>query len=102
MAGGRAEVGLGGFVKEFAATITRNGRVTLPSEVRRHLGVKEGDKITFVLGNEGLVQVRTTRYPTIASVAGAAGELDRPMAWKEMRDIAIEDRLAEKYPHDDV
>jgi hypothetical protein len=50
---------------------------------------REGDKITFVLGNEGLVQVRTTRYPTIASVAGAAGELDRPLTGGEMRAAAL-------------
>jgi len=85
-------------VKEFDATITSNGRVTIPAEVRRHLGVKDGDKITFLLGDEGADHVKPSRYPTIASVSGAAGKLDRPMPWKEMREIAIEDHQAEKYP----
>jgi len=74
--------------------------VTIPAEIRRHLGVKEGDKIIFVLGDDGVVHVKPSHYPTVASVAGAVGKLDRPMTWKEMRDIAIEDHLVDKYSHD--
>ncbi|HLJ80958.1 MAG TPA: hypothetical protein VKT52_05680 [Ktedonobacterales bacterium] len=34
-------------------------------------------------------------YPTVASLAGAAGSLQRPMPWDKMRDIAREDRHLE-------
>jgi hypothetical protein len=34
------------------------------------------------------------RYPTIASLAGAAGSLPRPMSWKEVQEIVREERAA--------
>jgi len=37
-------------------------------------------------------------YPTVASLAGAAGSLKQPMSWDEMRDIAREDRSPKVRP----
>lgn len=71
--------------------------MTLPAAIREHLGVAERDKIAFVIGEDGIVQVRPVAYPTIASLAGAAGSLPRPMPWKEMLEIAREDHLAAKF-----
>jgi antitoxin PrlF len=79
-------------MKEIDSTVTGKGRVTIPAEIRRHLGVGEGDKITFVVEDQGTVQVKASRYPTIASLRGAAGSLYQPLSWKEMRRIAHEDR----------
>jgi len=86
----------GGSVKAVVATITGKGQVTIPAEVRRHLGVKTRDKITFILEPEGRATVQAEPYPTIASLAGAAGSLPVPMSWSEMRDVAREDRLRAK------
>ncbi len=37
------------------------------------------------------------KYPTVASLAGAAGKLPRPLSWQEMREIAWEDHILEKF-----
>ena len=43
------------------ATITSGGRITIPSEVRKTMGVKEGDYIAFEPSNNGfnLTPIRT-------------------------------------------
>lgn len=85
-------------MREVLATITSKGQVTIPAEVRRHLGVKTKDKIAFVLEASGTVRLRLPRYTSVASVRGAAGSLKKPLSWEEMRAIAREDRLAAKQP----
>jgi AbrB family looped-hinge helix DNA binding protein len=84
-------------MKEITATLTSKGQVTLPAAVRNHLGVSTRDKITFVLEDDGKVQLRVPRYPDIASLRGAAGSLDSPVPWPQMREIAQEDRLEARY-----
>lgn len=83
-------------MKEIVSTITSKGQVTIPVEVRRHLGVGTSEKITFVIGDAGEVQLKAPRYSTIESLRGAAGALKQPVPWKEMREIAREDALAAK------
>ncbi len=82
-------------MKELVVTVSSKGQVVIPKEVRKHLGIEQGDKITFVLAAEGTVAVKATKYPTIASLRGAAGKLKTPLAWEEMRQIAREDHLKE-------
>lgn len=84
-------------MREIVSTITSKGQVTLPAAIREHLGVAERDKIAFVIGEDGVVHVRPLAYPTIASLAGAAGSLPRPMPWEEVVEIAREDHVAAEY-----
>lgn len=84
-------------MKEIVSTITSKGQVTIPAEVRRHLGVKRSDKLSFVIEPDGIVRLRVPRYADIASLRGAAGSLDKPMSWDEMRESAREDHLLDKY-----
>jgi antitoxin PrlF len=88
-------------MREIVSTITSKGQVTIPAEVRQHLGVKTNDKIAFVIDEEGAVHVKVPRYPNIRSLRGAAGRLKKPLSWKEMREIAQEDRLMAKYGGND-
>lgn len=83
---------VGNPMKEIDSTITSKGQVTIPAEVRRVLGVQAHDKITFVIGEQGAVSIKAARYPTIASLRGAAGRLKQPRSWREVRHIAHEDR----------
>ena len=39
------------------STLTSKGQITLPKEVRAHLGVAEGDRIDFVIGMDGSVHL---------------------------------------------
>ncbi len=50
-------------MKEIVSTITSKGQVTIPAEVRRHLGLKTRDKISFVIEEEG--GGLRLEYPTI-------------------------------------
>ncbi len=84
-------------MKEIISTITSKGQVTIPAEIRKYLGVATNEQIAFVIDDEGTVRLRVPRYPTIASLRGAAGRLKKPLPWKEMRRIAYEDRLSAKY-----
>ncbi len=83
--------------KEIVSTVTGKGQVTVPREVRKHLGVDINDKIAFIIEADGDVKVTQVKYPDIASLRGAAGSLKQPLPFKEMRKIAQEDRLAKKY-----
>lgn len=83
-------------MKEIVSTITSKGQVTIPVEVRRHLSVDTNDKVAFVIDDDGEVRLRAPRYPTIASLRGAAGRLEKPLSWKQTRRIAREDALAAK------
>lgn len=85
-------------MKEILSTITSKGQITIPAEVRRHLGVSKNDKIAFLLEPDGTVRLAAPRYPDIASLRGAAGTLKQPLTWQEVRDIAREDRLRDKSP----
>lgn len=84
-------------MREVIATLTSKGQVTIPIEIRRHLGIEQGGKLSFVIGDDGHIQLKVPKYPTIASLAGAAGSLKEPMSFKEMREIAYEDHFEAKY-----
>lgn len=84
-------------MKELLTVVTRKGQITIPAEVRKALNLKQGDKVALVLEPEGTVKLTTPRYPTIASLRGAAGALKKPMAWDEMVANAREEHLKHKY-----
>ncbi len=84
-------------MKEIISTITSKGQVTIPAEVRKYLGIKTNDKIAFVIDAEGTVRLKVPRYPDIASLRGAAGSLNKPLNWQQMKEIAYEDRLQAKH-----
>jgi antitoxin PrlF len=86
-------------MKELLMTITSKGQVTIPAEVRKHLGLKKHQKIALVIEDQGTVRLKVPCYPTIASLSGAAGCLDRKLSWDEMRDIAREDHWKLKTKH---
>ncbi|PZS01131.1 MAG: hypothetical protein DLM70_12420 [Chloroflexi bacterium] len=49
----------GDAVKEIPSTLTSKGQVTIPIEVRRHLGLNQGDKVIFVIEDEGNCTARS-------------------------------------------
>jgi antitoxin PrlF len=84
-------------MKEIISTITSKGQVTIPAEVRQYLGIATNDRIAFVIDDEGAVRLRVPRYPTVASLRGAAGSLKKTLSWQEIQQIAYEDRIKAKY-----
>ncbi|HEY8021766.1 MAG TPA: AbrB/MazE/SpoVT family DNA-binding domain-containing protein, partial [Thermoanaerobaculia bacterium] len=55
------------------ATVKSRGRVTLPKEVRSHLGLSEGDRLDFVIAADGSVRL----LPVSGSVRRLYGMLRR-------------------------
>ena len=56
------------------ATVTSKGRVTLPQQIREALRIRPGDRIDFVLGEDGAVRLR----PVKVDVSELRGFLSRP------------------------
>jgi len=66
-------------MRRVTATVSDEGQVTLPVEVRKHLGLEAHATLVFVIEERGEVRVQPEPYPTIASLEGAAGSLGRPL-----------------------
>lgn len=83
-------------MKEITATMSSKGQVTVPVEVRRHLGVGPHDKLSFVIGGTGVV-VRPAAF-TIESVFGSvpACRGDSDMDFKRLAEEAWEDQVDAK------
>ncbi|MDP3955403.1 MAG: type II toxin-antitoxin system PrlF family antitoxin [bacterium] len=84
------------FSKEITSKITSKGQVTIPIAVRKHLGLKTKDKISFLIFSKGEVCLKAPRYPSVKSLSGAAGKLKKSLSWTEIRRIAQEDRMMAK------
>ena len=44
-----------------SSTLTSKGQITLPKEVREHLHVTEGDRVDFVIDEDGKVVLQPAR-----------------------------------------
>ncbi|MBI1801728.1 MAG: hypothetical protein HYR71_08890 [Chloroflexi bacterium] len=79
-------------------TVTSKGRVTIPAEVRRFLGLKARQKIALVLEPESQsVHWKLPRYPSVASLEGAAGSLRDDLLWQKVRERAREECILRKF-----
>ncbi len=84
-------------MREITSSITKRGQVTVPVEVRRALGLRAPDRLVFIVDEETqTVRLEAPKYPDLDALAGAAGTLDAPTSWDNMRATAREDRLAKK------
>ena len=83
-------------MKEIVMTMTSKGQVTIPAEVRRHLGITKNQKIALVIEKTGEVKLKVPRYPSLDVVVGKAGRLDRPLDWQKVRSVARADHLRGK------
>ncbi|CAG0946386.1 hypothetical protein ANRL1_02962 [Anaerolineae bacterium] len=83
-------------MKEIVMTMSSKGQVTIPAEVRRHLGLQKNQKIALVIERTGEVKLKVPRYPSLDVVMGKAGRLNRPLSWHEVRSVARADHLRSK------
>ena len=73
-------------VKTVEATVTSKGQVTLPSEVRKRLGLHKGSRIRFSVLPSGAVKVEPVRY-SVKDLWKMADEGPKPegiMSFEEM------------------
>lgn len=79
-------------------TVTSKGQITLPAQVRKLLNTQNNRKLEVSVQADGSLKLKPTKYPTLESLAGAAGSLPdhlKSMSLEEIRQIALED-LAEQ------
>ena len=84
-------------MKEITTTITQRSQVTVPAEVRRVLGVKPRDKVTFAIA-DGEVRLKPVAY-SIESVYGSVKPSRKPEDFDELSRIA-KDAKAEQTVHE--
>ena len=65
------------------ATMTTKGQVTIPKEIREHLKIDTGDRLSFVVQEDGSVVVK----PITRDVRELGGLLRRP----EQRSVSLRD-----------
>ncbi len=77
------------------ATVTSKGQITIPAEIRRALGLQEGDQIVFEVDEEEKKPVaRFRRAADIFAMAGAIPPRKRlPKSWNEERQVAVEEAI---------
>ena len=56
-------------MREYVATVTSKGQLTLPAAVRRQLGIEPGDRVTIVVEDENGARLRRVEHD-VASVRG--------------------------------
>ncbi len=71
-------------MREFEATLTQKGQITIPSRIRSHLGLKPHDKIVFEIEGD---TVRFKRAESkILKWYGSVTPTERPEDFQRVRD----------------
>ena len=71
-----------------SSTITRRGQITLPKQIRKHLSVSAGDRIDFVVEDNGRIIVRPARS-RLRELRGMLRERNRKPLGVASMDAAI-------------
>ncbi len=80
-------------MNEQLTVVTRKGQVTIPADIRRALGIKEGDKVAFVLEDD---QVKLTRKGSVVEQTAGALKSDIPTLTSQEEREAAEQAIAEE------
>jgi AbrB family looped-hinge helix DNA binding protein len=84
-------------------TVTRKGQVTIPIDIRRRLGIKEGDKLAVEVHDDEIVFRRAQSYAERTAGILAKYRLHVPMTPEEEREAfgqAIAEEVAEQMRND--
>ena len=69
------------------AKITSKGQITIPIDIRRKLGVKEGDKILFVEEQGRIIMMNSSMDALRKAQAAFTGEAER-LGLRDEQDVA--------------
>lgn len=72
--------------KQMTTIVTRKGQITVPAEIRRELGIKEGDRVAFVVTED---EIRFQRSESVVErTTGIFKGYGPRMTAEEMREAA--------------
>ncbi len=74
-------------MRERLTVVTRKGQITVPADIRRALGLKEGDKVSLVLEDDNKVWL-TPAGSVVARTAGALKSARKPLTAEQLRQAA--------------
>ena len=78
------------------AKITSRGQVTIPIDIRKKLGIKEGDKVVFIEEGNRIFMANATKIAFANMRAAFVGEAER-LGLKDERDVvALVDEVREE------
>jgi antitoxin PrlF len=80
-------------MNEQLTVVTRKGQVTIPVDIRRALGIKEGDKVAFVVEDN---QVKLTPKGSVVEQTAGALKSDIPALTPQEERDAAEQAIAEE------
>ena len=78
------------------AKMTTRGRITIPPEVRRALGLEAGSRVEFVARSDGSWEI-VSATPSIKDLKGVVRARGRPDSTEQM-DETIADAVVESTP----
>ncbi len=74
-------------MQEWFTVVTRKGQITIPAQVRRALGIAEGDTVAVSLPEPGSQQVRLRPVRSVAEQTfGVVKPRKRPEDFRELRE----------------
>jgi len=79
-------------MRTYTSSVSRRGQVTIPAEVRQHLGLQPGDRIEFLVGADS-VWLRPAEF-TLDTAFGSVTPLSMPEDFEVLARIAKEARVA--------
>jgi AbrB family looped-hinge helix DNA binding protein len=78
------------------AKITNRGQITVPIDIRKKLGVKEGDKIIFIEDGNRIVVANAAKIAFANMRTAFAGEAERLGLRDEQDVVALVDEVREE------
>ena len=81
------------------STVSSKGQITLPKEIRLKLGLKQGDRVRFLLEEDGRVRLMPAKRD-ISELVGILPKPKRALSIEEMDD-AIARAVVEKFARHD-
>ena len=80
-------------MKELLTVITRKGQVTIPAEIRHSMGLKQGDKVAFVIDQDRVALARAGSV--VARTKGVLKSGKKALTARELR-TAGEEAIADE------
>jgi antitoxin PrlF len=72
--------------------ISSKGQVVIPLEIRKHLGLQEGDSIKFVVDDDGMLQAKIIKKSDLMSLNGIVKAKGDTSNYEKVRREAYEER----------
>jgi len=81
-------------MRSFTMSTTQRNQVTIPGEVRHHLGIEPRDKVSFTIEANGAVRLRKAPF-TLETVYGSVKALDDHGDLEDIIRMAKEEKAAD-------